>query len=90
MGNKIYELEPSAGHSVKPPKAKAKVQRKNEQPTLFFVQNNPSNLMAKILSVFGFIFISTFLMKKIDGLSTIVWVSNLVRPDLPSRVRCLG
>jgi hypothetical protein len=46
--------------------------------------------MAKILSVFGFIIIIIILMKKIDGLSTVVWVSNLVRPDLPSRVRCLG
>jgi hypothetical protein len=40
------------GHSVKPPKAKPKVQRKKEYPTLFPAQNNPSNLTAKIMSIF--------------------------------------
>jgi hypothetical protein len=44
------------GHNVKPPKAKPRVQRKNEHPTLFPVQNNPSNLTAKILSLLKFIF----------------------------------
>jgi hypothetical protein len=35
---------------VRPPKAKPKVQRKKERPTLFLVQNNPSNLATEILS----------------------------------------
>jgi hypothetical protein len=39
-------------HSVKPPKAKPKVQRLKEHPTLSFIQDNPSNLTAKILLVF--------------------------------------
>jgi hypothetical protein len=55
MGNKIYELEPLAGHSVKPPKAKPEVQRK-ENPTLVPTQSNPSNLMAKILSIFSWFY----------------------------------
>jgi len=74
------------GYNVKPPKAKLKVQRKKEHPALFHVQNNLSNLTAKILFVF-FLF---FLMKKIDGLSTIVWVSIPVSPILLSRVCRLG
>jgi hypothetical protein len=45
-------MKPSVGHGVKPPKAKLKVQRKKEHPTLFPAQNNPSNPMAKILSIF--------------------------------------
>jgi hypothetical protein len=54
IANKIQDLEPSARHGVKPPKAKPQVQRKNEHPTLFPAQNNPNNLMVKILSVFYF------------------------------------
>jgi hypothetical protein len=42
------------GHMVKPQKAKPKVHRKKEHPILFPAQNNPSNLMAKILSMFDF------------------------------------
>jgi hypothetical protein len=38
------------GRSVKPPKAKPDVQRKKEHPTLLPVQNNPSNVIANILS----------------------------------------
>jgi hypothetical protein len=59
-------------YGVKPPKAKPKVQRKKEHPTVFLAQNNPSNLTAKILSMIH------FLMKKINGLSSIVWVFILV------------
>jgi hypothetical protein len=40
------------GLSVKPPKAKPKVQRKKEHPNLFTAQNNPSNLTAKIFVIF--------------------------------------
>jgi hypothetical protein len=47
------------GHSMKTSKAKSKVQRKKEHPTLFLAQYNPSNLTAKILSMFD------FFMKKI-------------------------
>jgi hypothetical protein len=83
MGNKIYELEPSAGHSVKPPKVKPKVQRK-ENPTLVPTQSNPSNLMAKILSIFSWFY------EKIDGFSTIVWISNPVRLKLHLKVHHLG
>jgi hypothetical protein len=71
---------------VKLPKAKSKVQRKKEHPTLFVAQNNPSNPTANILSIFIFIFME----KKIDGLLTIVWISIHVQPKLPSRVYCLG
>jgi hypothetical protein len=39
---------------LKPPKAKPKVQRKKEHPTLFAAQNSSSNIMAKILLVFDF------------------------------------
>jgi hypothetical protein len=39
--------------------------------------------MTKILSIID------FLMKKTDGLSTIIWVSIPVRPKLPSGVRHL-
>jgi hypothetical protein len=42
------------GSGVKPPKAKPKVHRKKKHPTLFRAQNSPSNLTAKILSVFDF------------------------------------
>jgi hypothetical protein len=51
---------------MKPPKAKPKVQRKKDHPTLFPAQNNPSNLTAKISSTFD------FFNKKFDGLSTLV------------------
>jgi hypothetical protein len=54
--NKIQELKPSAGHSVKPPKASIKVQREEEHPTLFLSQNNPSNLTSKIMPIFIFEF----------------------------------
>jgi hypothetical protein len=47
-------MEALAGHSVKPPKAKPKVQKKEEYPTLFLAQNNSSNLTAKILSMIYF------------------------------------
>jgi hypothetical protein len=59
--------------NVKPPKAKPKVQKKKGHPTLFPIPNNPSNLTAKILSMFDF-----FMKNQIDGLLTIVWVSILV------------
>jgi hypothetical protein len=72
------------GHSVKPPKVKPQAQRKKEHPTLFIAQNNPSNLMTKILSM------NDFSMKKFDGLSTKVWVSIIVKPKLPWRVRHFG
>jgi hypothetical protein len=73
-------------HSVKSPNVKPKVQRKKEHPTFLLVQNNPFNLTAKILLTFSFL----FLWEKIDGLMTMVWVSILVQPYLPSRVRRLG
>ena len=73
--------------SVKPPKGKPKVQRKKEQhSTLFLVQNNPSNLTAKILSVFVFFCFN----EKTNILSTILWVSIPICSKLPSRVRGLG
>jgi hypothetical protein len=40
-------VEPSAGHSVKPPKAKPEVH-------FFLAQNNPSNLTANILLMIDF------------------------------------
>jgi hypothetical protein len=40
---------------VKLPKAKPKVQRKKEHPTLLLAQNNLFNPTAKILSIFDFI-----------------------------------
>ena len=46
--------------SVKPSKAKPKVQRKKEHSTLFLVQNNPSNLTINIMSM-----IEIHLQKKI-------------------------
>jgi hypothetical protein len=45
-----------AGHNVKPPKAEPKVQRKEEPPTLFHAQNNPSKPPANILSDFLFFY----------------------------------
>ena len=76
-------MEPLVGHSLKPQKAKPKGPNSKEHPTLFLAQNNPSYLTAKVLSMIGFI------MKKTDGLATIVWVSIPVRPKLHSRVRHL-
>jgi hypothetical protein len=83
IANKIQELEPSVWHNVKPPKAKPKVQRKKEHPTLLSIQNNPSNLTAKILSFFYF-----FCKKKSMATRLYFWVSIHVRPKLPSRVHC--
>jgi hypothetical protein len=71
------------GQSVKPSKGQAQSPNPNEHPALFLAQNNPSNLMAMILSMID------FLIKKSNGLSTIVWVSIPVRPKLPSRVHHL-
>jgi hypothetical protein len=72
-------LEPPARPSVKPPKAKPKVQRNKEHPTSFLAHNNPSNLMTKILSNFY----CFYERKKIDGLSTIVWVSSPIQSSSP-------
>jgi hypothetical protein len=43
------------GQSVKPPKAKPKVQTQRSMPLLFLAQNNPSNLKAKILSMIDYL-----------------------------------
>jgi hypothetical protein len=65
--------------SVKPPKAKPKLQTQTpnsmEHPTLFFAQNNPSNLTTKILPMID------FLIKKNDGLSTIVGFVFMSNPN---------
>jgi hypothetical protein len=39
---------------MKPPKAKPKVRREKEHPTLFPAQNIPSSVTTKILLVFDF------------------------------------
>jgi len=72
MANQILELEHAARHSVKQPKANPKVQT---HIILFPVQNNTSNLTAKISSFY--LFMNEW-RKKIDGPWTIVWVSTLV------------
>jgi hypothetical protein len=51
MANQILELEHAAMHSVKRPKANPKVQT---HTILFPIQNNTSNLTAKILSFYLF------------------------------------
>lgn len=55
VGNKIHELESSTGHNVKPfGRAQCEVSKGQSQrpnPYHLFLQNNPSNLIAKILSI---------------------------------------
>jgi hypothetical protein len=58
-----------------------------QHPTLLPAQDNPSNLIAKILSIFYFY---KFFMRKIDNLLNIVWVSIHVLLKFPSRVHRLG
>jgi hypothetical protein len=64
-------------------KGQAQSPNSKEHATLFLAQNNPTHLTAKILSIID------YLMKKTDGLLTIVWVSIPIQPKLPLRVRHL-
>jgi hypothetical protein len=61
-------VKPSAGHSVKPPKAKPKVQTQRSMPIYSLLK-----ITAKILSMIN------DLMKKKFGLSTEIWVEHFAR-----------
>jgi hypothetical protein len=55
LANKIWELEPPTGLSVKPPKAKPKEQGRRSIPLHSLPKSNPSDLTVKILLVFEFL-----------------------------------
>ena len=82
-----YELPPPldlGGHTVKPSKVKP-IERERESILVYSLPKQPLQSNDQYL-----VSVLIFLWKKSNGLSTIVWVSNRVRPKLPSKVHCFG
>jgi hypothetical protein len=75
----LYNLD---SHSVS-------LQRPKEEGAPHFIPCPKQPLQSNTQYLIGFLFFKWEKIK-IDGLSTIVWISNHVSPKLPLRVRRLG